>query len=180
MGALVSGRRVLDLGIGPGVSAIEMAAAAPRAEFVGLDVSAAMLRRARRRADAAGLPLPLVRADARLLPFAEESFDGAAGHSFLYLVPDPAAVLAEVRRALRRGGRVALLEPRAGRAPLAPVFREGPRPGISMALWRFMSRLHRRFGDEELAALLERAGFSEARAWPVMGGLGVVATAVRA
>src|SRR5258705_5693208 len=79
MASRLPGRRVLDVGIGPGVSGIEMARAAPAMQLVGLDRSAAMLGRAKRRAGAAGLTLPLVRADASRLPFADASYDGVTG-----------------------------------------------------------------------------------------------------
>jgi hypothetical protein len=42
-----------------------------------------------------------------------------------------------------------------------------------------MSRLHRRFDEETLPALLTAAGFARARAWPVLSGFGVMATATR-
>ncbi len=178
LGALLGGH-ILDLGVGPGVSAVEMAQTARGARVAGIDLSASMLRRARRNAAAARLTLALVRADAAALPFGAATFDAAAGHSFLYLVRDAAAVLAEVRRVVRPGGRVAFLEPRAGPARLAPAFASGLRAGTAMALWRVMSRLHRRYSEADLAALLASAGFGEARAWPVLDGLGVVTTAVR-
>jgi ubiquinone/menaquinone biosynthesis C-methylase UbiE len=179
MAALVPGPRVLDLGIGPGTSALEMWRADPTRRQVGLDVSARMLRRARERASALGLALPLVRADALRLPFRDGALDGATGHSLLYLLPDPAAALAEVRRALRPGGAVAFLEPRAGAARLSRALAAGPRHALAMVLWRGMSRLHRRFDERSLAALLTAAGFGGARAWPVLSGFGVMATATR-
>ncbi len=179
MAALVPGPRVLDLGIGPGTSALEMWRADPALRPVGLDVSAAMLIRARARAAALGLALPLVRADALHLPFRDGALDGAAGHSVLYLFDDPAAALVEVRRALRPGGGVAFLEPRAGPAHLARALAVGPRHAIAMAMWRGMSRLHQRFDEASLSGLLVRAGFERARAWPVLSGFGVMATAIK-
>ena len=179
MAALIPGPRVLDLGIGPGTSVLEMWRADPARQHVGLDRSAPMLRRARRRSAALGLALPLVRADAARLPLRDGSLDGATGHSLLYLLDDPAAALAELRRALRPGGGVAFLEPRAGRAQLARALAAGPRHALAMALWRGMSLLHRRFDEASLAALLVDAGFERVRAWPVLSGFGVVATASR-
>jgi SAM-dependent methyltransferase len=175
MAALVTGPRVLDLGVGPGTSALEMARAAPAQRYVGLDREGSMLRLARGAARAAGVPLPLVRADALALPFAAGSLDGATGHSFLYLLPDPAAALAEVRRVLRPGGAAVFLEPRAGPASLSAAAREGARCAASMVLWLAMARLHRRFDEAGLAALLAASGFAEARAWPVLFGFGVMA-----
>jgi ubiquinone/menaquinone biosynthesis C-methylase UbiE len=165
--------------VGPGTSALEMARADRGKRHLGLDRSDAMLRRAARAARRAGVALPLVRADALALPFRDGTLDGATGHSLLYLLRDPAAALAELRRVVRPGGRVAFLEPRDG--PLLPgaAFRSGPRAAAAMLLWRGMSRLHRRFGEASLAALLAEAGFREARGWPVLGGFGVMAVAER-
>lgn len=179
MAALVPGPRVLDLGIGPGTGVLEMWRSDPARRHVGLDVSAAMLRRARARADALGLALPLVRADVLHLPFRSGALDGVTGHSILYLLDDADGTLAEARRALRPGGAVAFLEPRAGPARLSRAIARGPHHAIAMALWRGMSRLNRRFDEASLAALLARAGFEGARAWPVLSGFGVMAAAVR-
>jgi len=178
LAALVPGPRVLDLGIGPGTGAIEMARADPARRHVGLDLSAPMLRRARARALRAGLALHLLRGDALALPFRAGAFDGATGHSLLYLLPDAAAALREVRRVLRPGGRVAFLEPRPG-ASLRRALAAGAHHALAMALWRGMAALHRRFDEASLPALLLAAGFDDARAWPVLSGFGVMAVATR-
>lgn len=180
MAALVPGPRVLDLGVGPGTSALEMWRADPSRRHVGLDLSPSMLRRARARAEALGAALPLVRADAMRLPFRGGAFDGVTGHSLLYLLEDAGAALAEVRRVLRPGGGVAFLEPRADGADLRRALAGGAHHAVAMALWRGMSRLHRRFDERSLPEALGRAGFAAARAWPVLSGFGVMAVAVRA
>jgi SAM-dependent methyltransferase len=174
LGDLVPGPRVLDVGVGPGGVAAAMAPRDASRVHVGLDRSAAMLRRAAR----AGGRLLLLRADAAALP-SRTAHDGATLHSVLYLLPDPERALGELRRALRPGGRVALLEPRAGGASLRGALAMGWRCGASMALWRTMSGVHARHDEASLAALLERAGFRGARAWPVLAGYGVAAAAER-
>lgn len=180
LAALVPGPRVLDLGAGSGTSAVEMARADRTRDHLALDRSGAMLRRARDRAAAARVSLPLVRADALALPFRDGALDGATGHSVLYLLPDPARALAALHRAVRPGGRVAFLEPRAGPAAArAALAAGGPRHALAMLMWRGMSRLHRRFREADLAALLVQAGFADVRAWPALSGYGVVATGVR-
>lgn len=179
LGRLLPPGRVLDLGCGPGTSAIEIARAAPDTRLVGLDLSAAMLPRARDRARAASVELLLVRGDAQALPFAPATFAGAAGHSFLYLLPDPARALEDVHRVVRPGGRVAFLEPREGAPDLRASLSAGLVFGASMAMWRLMSSLHRRWDERGAVALLEAAGFVRARAWAVLAGCGVMMTAER-
>jgi ubiquinone/menaquinone biosynthesis C-methylase UbiE len=179
LAALVPGPSVLDLGVGPGGAAIAAARADPTRRHLGVDRSAEMLRRAAAGAVAAGVPLTLVRADALALPIHDGSLGGAIGHSVLYLLPDPAAALRELHRAVRPGGRVAFLEPRAGRPSLRAALACGPRFAASMVLWRGMSRLHCRFDEAGLAALLEEAGFRAARSWQVLAGFGVMACAER-
>lgn len=186
MAKLVPEETVLDLGIGPGISGIEMARAAPRMRLVGVDLSAAMIARARRHVAAAGVDLPLVCCDALRLPFPDASFGGATGHSFLYLVGDADSVLREVHRVVRAGGRVAFLEPNrsigffARFGAVLRAFTHGNlRFGVSMFLWSVFSALHGRYAPSALAAQLERCGFTNARTEPTLSGLGLLATATR-
>jgi ubiquinone/menaquinone biosynthesis C-methylase UbiE len=184
MARWMRGSRVLDLGVGPGVSAIELVRAAPRTRVVGLDCSAPMLARARRHGGAAGVELALVRGDAVRLPFADGSYDGATGHSFLYLLADSDAVLREVHRVVRPGGTVAFLEPSDAHGPsrwraVRNAYREGWRFGTSMLLWTVFSALHGRYDATRLARQLARCGFADPRVTPAFDGLALVATASR-
>jgi ubiquinone/menaquinone biosynthesis C-methylase UbiE len=184
MASHVPGGRILDLGTGPGVSAIESARGVPGRTLIGLDRSAAMIARARRRVAAAGVDVVLVRADMASLPFADQSYDAVTGHSVLYLLARTDTVLREAHRVLRPNGAVAFLEPSAagGRARWRAVWRSyltGLRSGTSMALWSLFSALHGRYSSEALAAQLERCGFREARVSPTLGGLGLLAVAIR-
>ena len=183
MAVLVPEETVLDLGIGPGVSGIEMARASPKMRLVGVDLSEQMIARAKRHVRKAGVDLPLVRCDALRLPFPDGSFGGATGHSFLYLTEDADAILREVHRVLRPGGRVAFLEPNRDLGPFARMrsvaraFRGGLRFGTSMFLWTIFSRLHGRYARTALVAQLERCGFTDAGAEVTLSGLGLLATA---
>jgi len=184
MAALVRGRRVLDLGIGPGVSGIELVRAAPATAVVGIDTSATMLQRARANGAAAGVSVALVRADAAALPFPDASYDGATGHSFLYLLPDAERVLREVHRVVRPGGAVAFLEPNGvsgatRRRAVRRAFSRGARFGTSMLLWSVFSALHGRYTPATLMRQLARAGFAEPRVAAAFDGLGLVASARR-
>jgi arsenite methyltransferase len=110
---LRAGERVLDVGSGPGLLAVEMAkAVGPTGHVTGLDVSDAMLAISKRRPDeinGAGR-LSLVKADATALPFADATFDAATSIQVYEYVPDLPAALAELRRVLRPGGRALILD----------------------------------------------------------------------
>jgi SAM-dependent methyltransferase len=100
----VAGRRVLEVGSGAAQCSRWLLAAG--ADPVALDVSATMLRRGRERGVAAGLPVPMVQADAAALPFGSRSFDLAcSAYGGVPFVADSAVVMREVARVLRPGGR---------------------------------------------------------------------------
>lgn len=105
--SLAPGERVLDIGCGPGYLAAEMAEAVGSDGFVqGVDPSPAMLALAARRAGGAELS----EGDALSLPAPDASFDAAVCTQVYEYVPDIDAALAEARRVLRQGGRLAVLD----------------------------------------------------------------------
>jgi SAM-dependent methyltransferase len=169
--------RVLDVGCGPGGVMAAVARRWPTTRVVGVDLAARMLAEARRGAMASA-PC-LVRADAAALPFPAGLFDAVTCHSFLYLVPDRGAVLAEAWRVLRPGGRLLLVEPWAGPVAVRAVLAHcrDPRFLLSVALWRAFNGLRGRFRARELAALLRAHGFTSPRGTTVLGGLGLLACA---
>ena len=169
------GARVADLGIGPGISAVGFLDARPDLRVVGVDLSRNMLLEAREACS-----VPLLQADATRLPFADASFDVAAGHSFLYLVPDRAGVLAEVRRILRPLGRLVLMEPRADGPWHRGALMNGPlRFRFSMVAWRVASSRYGRFARGELRDTLLGAGFARVEVEPTLGKMAWFAIATR-
>jgi SAM-dependent methyltransferase len=100
----VRGLRVLEVGCGAGQCGRWLTAQGAR--VAGLDLSHRQLLHSRRIDEATGASLPVVVADAALIPFADESFDVAcSAFGALPFVADAARVLREVRRVLRPGGR---------------------------------------------------------------------------
>jgi SAM-dependent methyltransferase len=100
----VRDRRVLEVGCGAAQCARWLLSAG--ADPVGVDLSSTMLLRGREVGAATGLAVPLVQADATHLPFADASFDVAcSAYGAVPFVADSAAVMAEVARVLRPGGR---------------------------------------------------------------------------
>ena len=100
MAALTAGQRVLVLGVGTGID-LPLLPAGVRA--VGVDLSPAMLARARTRLPLADRAVSLVLADAQRLPLADASCDAAVLDLILTVVPDGRAALAEALRVVRPG-----------------------------------------------------------------------------
>ena len=82
----------------------------PQVRLVGLDLSPAMLTRARNRAERLERPIALVEADARRLPFADRSFETVVCTLSLCTIPDQEGSLREMRRVLVPGGRLLLVD----------------------------------------------------------------------
>ncbi len=102
----VAGRRVLEIGCGAGQCGRWLVARG--ATVVGFDLSIRQLRHATGINRRTGVVLPVVNADARRLPFAAGAFDLAcSSYGALPFVADIGAVMGEVARVLRPGGRFA-------------------------------------------------------------------------
>jgi len=119
----VFGRRVLEVGAGAAMCSRWLATQG--ASPVALDLSGVMLRHAADAADRTGVRVPLVQADAQRLPFVDGSFDIACtAFGAVPFVADSAAVMREVARVLRPGGRWVF----ATTHPLRWVFPDDPGP----------------------------------------------------
>jgi SAM-dependent methyltransferase len=105
--AVKSGERVVDVGCGCGATALELAAKVGPSGFVlGVDISAPMLGRARERAhDLAISNIQFVESDASTYPFGGDA-DLVFSRVGVMFFSDPAAGFANLRRALRPGGRL--------------------------------------------------------------------------
>jgi len=101
--------RAIDLACGPGTLALRFAR---HVRWIcGLDLTPAILERARRSAEAEGLTnLEFAIGDAQALPFADGSLDIAVTSYAFHHFPDPARTIAEMARVIRRGGRVGILD----------------------------------------------------------------------
>jgi ubiquinone/menaquinone biosynthesis C-methylase UbiE len=111
----------LDVGTGPGQIPIKLALKLPQLEIVGIDLSEAMLAKARDGAAAAGLEsqVRFETGDARRLPFPDHQFDLVMCNSLLHHASDPLATLNELARVTRPQGALLL---RDLRRPSALVF----------------------------------------------------------
>ncbi|GGV38514.1 methyltransferase type 11 [Actinomadura cremea] len=107
-----AGARVLEVGCGVGAQTLHLIDGSPGADLTAVDVSAESLARARARVAAArpGVPVTWVRADLHDLPFADAEFDHLFVCFVLEHLPDPVAALAGLRRVLRPGGTLTVIE----------------------------------------------------------------------
>jgi phosphatidylethanolamine/phosphatidyl-N-methylethanolamine N-methyltransferase len=102
------GQRILEVGVGTGLS---LPFFRPDARVVGIDVSAEMLAKARRRAEQKKLRHveALIEMDAEHMSFEDNSFDAVLALYVASVVPDPARFAAEMRRVCRPGGTIVIV-----------------------------------------------------------------------
>ena len=98
---------VLEVGVGTGLN---LPLYPEGVRLTGIDISPAMLERARRRAAGLGREVRLVEGDAQALPFPDASFDTVVCTLSLCSIPDDRRAVAEMKRVLRPGGRLLLLD----------------------------------------------------------------------
>ena len=180
--AVVSpGDRVLDSCCGTGDLAIACLRAGGR--VTGLDFSERMLDRARRKSD----EVEWVEGDALALPFAENSFDAATVGFGVRNLEDLGKGLGELRRVLRPGGGLAVLEITTPRGLLRPFYKlwfEGLVPLAGKLLpggsaYTYLPASVRRFPEaKELAELMDFAGFEQVRYRFFAGGIVALHTGV--
>jgi demethylmenaquinone methyltransferase/2-methoxy-6-polyprenyl-1,4-benzoquinol methylase len=169
--AVRRGDRVLDAACGTGDLAVaDLKAGAGR--VTGLDFSEGMLQRARRKAAALELTVDWVQGDMLALPFADATFDAATVGFGVRNVEDLELGLRELRRVLRPGGRIAILEitqPRGALRPFYSLWFDRVVPLLGKVLpggeaYTYLPESVKRFPTaERLADMLREAGFAEVR-----------------
>ena len=108
LGALQQGQRVVDVGCGAGLDRLIAARmVGPRGKVIGVDMTAAMLDKARQSATAAcQTNIEFLEGYAEALPVGEAWADVVISNGVLNLMPDKVATLMEMARVLKPGGRL--------------------------------------------------------------------------
>jgi ubiquinone/menaquinone biosynthesis C-methylase UbiE len=162
------GRRVLEVACGTGAQTVHLAANSPQAEIVSVDISPASLEQARRKVDAAGYRnVAFQRADLFDLPFADASFDDLFVCFVLEHLAEPERALAAVRRVLRPGGSITVIEGDHG------SWYCHPQSELATRTVQCLIEIQARLGGDSLIGrriypLLVEAGFADVRVIPRM------------
>jgi ubiquinone/menaquinone biosynthesis methyltransferase len=188
LGDVQLGTRALDLACGTGD--IAFALARKGARVAGLDITHRMLQLARSKTSLS-TPVSFVTGDMMALPFPSASFDVATTGYGIRNVPRIETALAEIHRVLKPGGLLLSLDfNRPANALVRGVYL-GYLTVVGSALgallhgdpdtYRYIPASIRRYpGAHGVAALTARAGFTDCRVVPLLGGLMAINTARRA
>lgn len=176
------GHRVLDVAGGTADLAIQFARrVGALGEVVLTDINPAMLARGRDRMLDAGVAAPAVQCDAERLPFADAHFDCVSVAFGLRNMTHKDRALAEMRRVLKPGGRVLVLEFSRVWRPLQPVYdayslKVLPLLGKLVAndseSYRYLAESIRVHPDQEqLKTLMEQAGLERVEYFNLSAGV---------
>ena len=176
------GERILDIASGSGDLARALAKrVVPGGEVLVTDINRRMLERGRDRLLDAGVLAPAVQCDGERLPFADASFDCVSVAFGLRNMTHKEAALAEMRRVLRPGGRLAVLEFSKVWKPLEGAYDLysfkvlpwlGERVAGDAAAYRYLAESIRMHPDQEtLAAMMGSAGLERVEVFNLAGGV---------
>ena len=153
---------VVDLGCGPADIPLRLADAAPECRVTAVDASEPMLALARKALakSTAGARVTLLQGYLPGLPLADRSFDAVVSNSLLHQLPDPKAFWGEVKRLVRPGGGVFVMDLFRPASPAeARRIVEGAAAGADPLLKEdFYNSLLAAFSLEEVAVQLADAG----------------------
>jgi demethylmenaquinone methyltransferase/2-methoxy-6-polyprenyl-1,4-benzoquinol methylase len=173
--------RILDVACGTGDLSFTLQESG-EAYVVGVDFSRPMLDIAASKASKYGFQIPLIEADALVLPFGDRSFDGATIAFGLRNLASIRVGFKELLRVLKPGGSVAVLEfSRPKRSVLRLLFGVyftkvlpvlGGLISGSRSAYQYLPESVARFpGQEELASIMKEAGFEEVTFQNLTGGI---------
>jgi len=178
--------RVLDVACGTGDLSLALVAGT-RAQVIGLDFCRPMLDIAAGKSSERGFAIPYLEGDALKLPFRDQSFDGVTIAFGLRNLASFEGGLKELRRVLRPGGMLAVLEFSKPRMPILRSFFAvyftkllpllGGLISGSKSAYEYLPDSVSRFPDQALlATLMKEVGFTEVAFQNLTGGIAALHT----
>lgn len=180
---------ILDVACGTGDLSLELDKDS-NARIVGTDFCRPMLAVAREKTAELRSHVPYVEADAMDLAFADRSFDALTIAFGLRNLPNFENGLAELRRVLKPGGKIVILE---FSSPVVPGFRQlfnfyfakilpriGGAVSGSRGAYEYLPDSVSKFPDQKgLVAMMERTGFTSVQYQNLTGGIAAIHTGVK-
>ena len=113
--------KILDLGCGPGDVMIRLARACPSLKITAVDGSPAMIQLAQTAIEECGLSMTISAVQGYVpgLPLPVGHFDAVLSKDFLHHLPDPMALWSEIRRLIKPGGFICVMDLRRPNSPQA-------------------------------------------------------------
>lgn len=141
--------RVLEVGVGTGLSLPDYAS---HLKVTGIDFSAEMLAKARRKVEAERLSqvVELRQMDARVLDYPDNHFDTVVAMYLVSVVPEPERVVAEMARVCKPGGEVIIVNHFARDRGLLSLLERAFAPFDKLLGWHSDFRMERVLGEEAL------------------------------
>jgi SAM-dependent methyltransferase len=160
------GSNILEAGCGVGAQTIILAKNSPEAQITSIDISEESLITAKNLIDKEGIKnVQFKQADIMDLPFGKESFDHIFVCFVLEHVLDPVMALKELKKYLKKGGSITVIEGDHGSCYFHPESKE------SLMAWECLIKAQQDLGGDPLIGrrifpLLEEAGFKEVTVTP--------------
>ncbi|HSO25555.1 MAG TPA: methyltransferase domain-containing protein [Methanobacteriaceae archaeon] len=160
------GSKILEAGCGVGAQTIILAKNSPEAKITSIDISEESLITAKNLIDKEGIKnVQFKQADIMDLPFGKESFDHIFVCFVLEHVLDPVMALKELKKYLKKGGSITVIEGDHGSCYFHPESNE------SLMAWECLIKAQQDLGGDPLIGrrifpLLEEAGFKEVKVTP--------------
>jgi len=175
---------VLDVGCGPGYLTRLLAEKVRAVSCV--DISPAMVKKAREHAEEENLEnVYYAVGTAESIPEENEYFDMAVATSVIYFLPDPVLALEEMARVIKRGGRIAMLNPsdRMTDNNVTSFINEHRLTGFeadALESWLDAAKGARRLSEDYASKIMTAAGLSEIRHERHLNGMVLFSGAVKA
>jgi phosphatidylethanolamine/phosphatidyl-N-methylethanolamine N-methyltransferase len=128
------GQNILEVGIGTGLN---LPLYPPGCRITGIDLSEEMLEKAREKVAELGLANVTLKAmDATVMDFGDDEFDATVATYTISAVPDPVGVLGEMRRVVKPGGNLVLLNHFRSQRPVVSRLEDLVAPVCTRLGWK--------------------------------------------